>query len=296
MIGKMLVFSMTLFLFSSGVAAAPCSVEDSRDFKTYRTLSYGSLNWFAENLRFVSPNVYLSGGKDYFYPQSDILSVCPVSYRVPTAEDWAVFEKSMPASRKKSFLKKFAGLGTLGYYQQNVSRRKVREGGKKAYFQVNSDSRRAMEIDVKKGTMRIVELSPESFVATRCVRDRDLLVENGVEDGKFTDSRNGKSYSVLLHMKKLWMTENMAYDFPAGGKKGRTAVDTLDARNCYVEDSKFCSEFGRYYTWQEAKMVCPSGWHLPSDAEWRDFQKEPKNVNWTQMGRGGCHSWDSYCD
>ena len=26
--------------------------------------------------------------------------------------------------------------------------------------------------------------------------------------------------------------------------------------------------FGAYYTWEEAQTVCPSGWHLPSDAEW----------------------------
>ena len=26
--------------------------------------------------------------------------------------------------------------------------------------------------------------------------------------------------------------------------------------------------FGYYYNWEAAKLVCPAGWHLPSDAEW----------------------------
>ena len=26
--------------------------------------------------------------------------------------------------------------------------------------------------------------------------------------------------------------------------------------------------FGYYYNWEAAKLVCPTGWHLPSDAEW----------------------------
>jgi len=28
------------------------------------------------------------------------------------------------------------------------------------------------------------------------------------------------------------------------------------------------SKYGRLYDWKTAKTVCPSGWHLPSNAEW----------------------------
>ena len=29
--------------------------------------------------------------------------------------------------------------------------------------------------------------------------------------------------------------------------------------------------YGYYYNWSAAKLVCPAGWHLPSDAEWRQL-------------------------
>ena len=66
----------------------------------------------------------------------------------------------------------------------------------------------------------------------------------------------------------------------------------MNAKNCYLEDSTFCDDYGRYYTWKEAMNVCPAGWHLPDDAGWRDFQKDEKSVDWKGLGRGGCRDWD----
>lgn len=126
-----------------------------------------------------------------------------------------------------------------------------------------------------------------------CVRNRNALEERGYGAGRFTDSRNGKTYSVMLHGDKIWMTENLAYDFK---KSKKTVSADVNAKNCYLEDSKFCNDYGRYYTWKEALNVCPVGWHLPNDAEWRDFQKDAKAVDWKSIGRGGCRDWDSYCD
>jgi uncharacterized protein (TIGR02145 family) len=37
---------------------------------------------------------------------------------------------------------------------------------------------------------------------------------------------------------------------------------------CYGNSDANCTKYGRLYSWGIAKTVCPSGWHLPSDAEW----------------------------
>jgi uncharacterized protein (TIGR02145 family) len=50
------------------------------------------------------------------------------------------------------------------------------------------------------------------------------------------------------------MAENLNYD--AEGSK------------CYKNESENCDKYGRLYKWTTARTVCPSGWHLPSDAEW----------------------------
>jgi uncharacterized protein (TIGR02145 family) len=51
---------------------------------------------------------------------------------------------------------------------------------------------------------------------------------------------------------------------PAGpeGKQGPQGLKG-DAGN----DSEFLQHYGCLYTWEDARKVCPTGWHLPSQAE-----------------------------
>jgi uncharacterized protein (TIGR02145 family) len=42
----------------------------------------------------------------------------------------------------------------------------------------------------------------------------------------------------------------------------------VSGSKCYNNDPSNCDKYGRLYDWATAKTVCPSGWHLPSDAEW----------------------------
>jgi uncharacterized protein (TIGR02145 family) len=37
---------------------------------------------------------------------------------------------------------------------------------------------------------------------------------------------------------------------------------------CSDNKESNCNKYGRLYDWKTAKKVCPSGWHLPSRAEW----------------------------
>ena len=37
---------------------------------------------------------------------------------------------------------------------------------------------------------------------------------------------------------------------------------------CYENEESNCETYGRLYTWETAKSVCPDGWHLPSGDEW----------------------------
>jgi uncharacterized protein (TIGR02145 family) len=53
---------------------------------------------------------------------------------------------------------------------------------------------------------------------------------------------------------KTWMAENLN-------------VET-EGSYCYDGNSDSCAKYGRLYTWESALTACPSGWHLPSSAEW----------------------------
>jgi len=53
--------------------------------------------------------------------------------------------------------------------------------------------------------------------------------------------------------------------------------------------------FGYYYNWPAAMLVCPAGWHLPSDAEWNTMEATVSGSDWqtsyeTSTGWRGDHA------
>ena len=87
-------------------------------------------------------------------------------------------------------------------------------------------------------------------LATPCKTE----TEDNCEYGTLADSRDGQTYKTVKIGDQVWMAENLNYE------NGNSM--------CYSDDSTKCGKSGRIYTWDAAKEVCPSGWHLPDTTEW----------------------------
>jgi uncharacterized protein (TIGR02145 family) len=98
----------------------------------------------------------------------------------------------------------------------------------------------------------------------------------------------GKAYKAVLIGEQTWMAENLNH--AASGSKcgeGGNGSSLID------DDTPICDAYGRLYNWATAmgfdascntascasqidaehKGVCPSGWHIPSEADWNALIK-----------------------
>jgi len=119
----------------------------------------------------------------------------------------------------------------------------------------------------------------------------------------FTDSRDKKTYKTVRIAEQVWMAENLNYE-AEGSKCGGTVSETekwIDEDTGEVsgewtyysledKNNANCDKYGRLYDWEMAKGVCPKGWHLPSDAEWKTLVEGDKEVGNKLKATSG---WDN---
>lgn len=105
----------------------------------------------------------------------------------------------------------------------------------------------------------------------------------------FTDPRDGNVYHLVTIGTQVWMVENLRYlpsvVEPSTGSQTTPYYYVYDYNGTSVTDAKATANYTTYgvlYNWPAAMAgsvssntnpsgiqgVCPTGWHLPSDAEW----------------------------
>ena len=90
---------------------------------------------------------------------------------------------------------------------------------------------------------------------------------------------NGYTYaSIVLGNGQEWMSENLRTTSYANGDPIPNVTDntqwsylTTDAWAHYNNDNQYENPYGKLYSWYTAgdpRNVCPTGWHVPTDAEY----------------------------
>ncbi len=92
-----------------------------------------------------------------------------------------------------------------------------------------------------------------------------------------TDSRDGQQYTTVKIGELCWMAKNMNIGQQINSSQQMTDNGIIE-KYCYENDPANCNTFGGLYSWNEMMQystqqgstgICPSGWRLPTDNEWK---------------------------
>ena len=281
---------------------------DARDGKSYNTVKVGDQVWMAQDLQYRTPGSRsftdphkkkmreLPADAGYEYPESEIDGgICPEGWRLPKAAEFAGLRAQFPesasfddffaTSKLKPFYAIFGsrsggqpippngeiffyptdayGLNfstlTRRYYEGECSEDHGEYLAFSSYWTLDSkkislwpDDEGNVEVKSLKhyrfGGSDYCEamLSPDSYHFVRCIKG-DVM----------KDPRDGQMYKTVKIANRMWMEENLRFETGESG--------------CYNGLNEYCTEYGRMYSWNAAQTVCPQGWHLPSDMEFRSL-------------------------
>jgi uncharacterized protein (TIGR02145 family) len=127
------------------------------------------------------------------------------------------------------------------------------------------------------------------IIVNGCKSETVYLTVSLNNDGNisfYTDTRDGKIYKTVILGNQVWMAENFDY-YTASGS------------GYYKNDSLSYGYLGRLYNWSTAVASTPSGWHLPTQSDWKILidhlsgtdnaggkLKEPGTVHWLSPNTG----------
>jgi len=91
------------------------------------------------------------------------------------------------------------------------------------------------------------------------------------------DSRDSQQYATVLIGSQCWMAKNLNIGQMVLGTANQTNNSIIE-KYCYDDLATHCNSHGGMYQWDEmmgytttesVQGICPDGWHIPSDNEWK---------------------------
>jgi len=123
-----------------------------------------------------------------------------------------------------------------------------------------------------------------------------IILESGILDTPFTSvtytfefatnipcpgtptvTYEGKNYNTIQILSQCWLKENLDVGTMINSSQDQTNNGIME-KYCYNNEPGNCTLYGGLYQWDEmmqyttqlgARGICPPGWHLPEDEEWK---------------------------
>jgi len=246
---------------------------DPRDGKTYSTVRMPDGNvWMAENMNWQGAGWCYDNdkancdkyGRLYTWKEAVAIGNAIPGWHLPTDEEWTALTKAvgvLPGTKLKA--SSWDGTDDFGFSGLPAGDR--HESG--AFD--NIDKRTNWWSATEASTADAYSRQPNAFLMNRINISKGRgysvrLMQYGACPNTVTRAGTvtcgGRTYRTVQIGTQVWMAENLNYDVPGV---------TTDV--CYDNNPANCAIYGRLYDWETATKVCPSGWHLPSLAEWQEL-------------------------
>lgn len=141
---------------------------------------------------------------------------------------------------------------------------------------------------VNEGTSVKSESNVEGVYTGDGLVNGDLIVEGSVEPYYSPEQCNcgepivfgGQEYQTVSIGGQCWMAENLNIGSMIAISNNQADNNTVE-KYCYDNNESNCDLYGGLYVWAEMMQyvrvegtqgVCPSGWHLPADSDFKDLE------------------------
>jgi len=282
---------------SSDIAGTDNTFKDDRDNKFYKWVKIDKQVWMAENLNYEARySVCYNDSAAYcdkygrLYNWDATETACPSGWHLPNNEEWDVLIAAVGGSHiAGKFLKSTSvwndykgesgngedkygfsalpgGYGSMGYFLDvgdlgswwsvskydsdlALTRGMGSRFGAIVYGKEDNmdELRKLRSIRCLQDTLTSTKEMPNEPIEPKCPNAQQ-------QKGLLTDTRDCKTYKTVKIGEQVWMAKNLNY----AAKNSRCPRDSV----------AYCDKYGRFYRWETAMKACPSGWHLPSEAEW----------------------------